>query len=116
MMLRFSRFDLALALACAVPLGFMFVGSGGIVANALVDGVKILWKSNAPTAEDFTAERQAVAMLYRETVAQAQLLAYADDFWLLVAMFAAVPLFLPLMRRVRMPVATAAPVEPREIE
>ena len=50
----------------------------------------------------FTAERRAITMLYRETVAQAQLLAYADDFWLLPMMFAAVPLFFPLMRRIRM--------------
>jgi hypothetical protein len=41
-------------------------------------------------------------MVYRETVAQAQLLAYTDDFWLLALMFAAVPLVLPLMRRVRL--------------
>ena len=53
----------------------------------------------------FTAERRAMAMLYRETVAQAQLLAYADDFWLLAVMFAIVPFFLPLMRRIRMPTA-----------
>ena len=33
-----------------------------------------------------------MAMLYRETVNQAQLLAYADDFWLLAVMFAVVPL------------------------
>ena len=49
-----------------------------------------------------------MAMLYRETMAQAQLLAYADDFWLLAAMFAAVPLLLPLMRRIRMEPSTAA--------
>ncbi len=61
------------------------------------------WATHFATqgADAFTAERQAMAMLYRETVAQAQLLAYADDFWLLAAMFAAVPLFLPLMRRIR---------------
>jgi MFS transporter, DHA2 family, multidrug resistance protein len=53
-------------------------------------------------SDAFTAERRAMAMLYRETVEQAQLLAYADDFWLLAVMFAAVPLFLPLMRRIRM--------------
>jgi hypothetical protein len=41
-------------------------------------------------------------MLYRETVNQAQLLAYADDFWLLAVMFAVVPIFLPLMRRIRL--------------
>jgi DHA2 family multidrug resistance protein len=59
-------------------------------------------------SDTFTAERQAMAMLYRETISQAQLLAYADDFWLLAAMFAAVPLLLPLMRRIRMEPSTAA--------
>jgi DHA2 family multidrug resistance protein len=53
-------------------------------------------------SDTFTAKRQAVAMVYRETVAQAQLLAYTDDFWLLAVMFAAVPLLLPLMRRIRL--------------
>jgi len=56
----------------------------------------------AQGSDAFTAERQAVAMLYRETVNQAQLLAYADDFWLLAVMFAVVPIFLPLMRRIRL--------------
>ncbi len=66
-------------------------------------------------SDAFTAERQAVTMLYRETVEQAQLLAYADDFWMLAVMFAVVPLFLPLMRRIRMEPtssATAAAGEP----
>ena len=31
--------------------------------------------------------RRAMAMLYRETVMQAQLLAYTDDFWLLALLF-----------------------------
>jgi DHA2 family multidrug resistance protein len=53
-------------------------------------------------SDGFTAQQQAMLMLYRETIAQAQLLAYADDFWLLALMFAAVPLFLPLMRRIRL--------------
>jgi DHA2 family multidrug resistance protein len=53
-------------------------------------------------SDAFTAERQAVAMLYRSAVTQAQLLAYADDFWLLAVMFAAVPLLLPFMRRIRL--------------
>ena len=39
-------------------------------------------------------------MLYQDTVGQAQVLAYADDFWLLALLFSIVPLFLPLMRRV----------------
>src|SRR5262245_43199019 len=65
------------------------------------------WTSHFVTqgADTFTAERRAIAMLYRETVTQAQLLAYVDDFWLLAVMFAAVPLFLPLMRRIRVPPA-----------
>jgi len=44
-------------------------------------------------------------------VDQAQLLAYADDFWLLAVMFTLMPLALPLMRRIRlqpMPADTAA--------
>jgi DHA2 family multidrug resistance protein len=62
------------------------------------------WASHFATqgSDAFTAERQAMAMLYRETVTQAQLLAYADDFWLLAVMFALVPLFLPFMRRIRL--------------
>ena len=68
------------------------------------------WASHFVTrgSDAFTAERQAIVMLYRETVTQAQLLAYADDFWLLAMMFASVPLFLPLMRRIRMEPSTAA--------
>jgi hypothetical protein len=58
-------------------------------------------------------------MLYRETVEQAQLLAYADDFWLLAVMFAVMPLLLPLMRRIRLPSAppgTPAPERPAPVE
>jgi len=62
------------------------------------------WVSHFSTrgSDAFTAERQAMAMVYRETVEQAQLLAYTDDFWLLAVMFAAVPLILPFMRRIRL--------------
>jgi DHA2 family multidrug resistance protein len=62
------------------------------------------WASHFATqgSDVFTAERRAVAMLYHETVTQAQLLAYADDFWMLAVMFASVPLLLPFMRRVRL--------------
>ncbi len=75
------------------------------------------WASHFATqgSDAFTAERRAVAMLYRETVAQAQLLAYADDFWLLALLFALVPLFLPFMRRIRLsapPPGGAAATEP----
>jgi hypothetical protein len=47
-------------------------------------------------------------MLYRETVTQAQLMAYTDDFWLLALLFAAVPLLLPFMRRIRLPAPAPA--------
>jgi MFS transporter, DHA2 family, multidrug resistance protein len=51
--------------------------------------------------DSFTAGRRALAMLYRETVVQAQILAYADDFWMLLAAYCAVVLLVPFMRRVR---------------
>jgi len=62
------------------------------------------WISHFATrgSDSFTAERQAIAMVYRETIDQAQLLAYVDDFWMLAVMFAAVPLVLPFMRRIRL--------------
>ncbi len=47
-----------------------------------------------------TAARQGVAMIYRETVAQAQVQAFADDFWLLAMIFIGILMILPLMRRV----------------
>jgi DHA2 family multidrug resistance protein len=61
------------------------------------------WTSHflAHGSDAFTAQRQATAMLYQDAVGQAQVLAYADDFWLLAILFTIVPLFLPLMRRVR---------------
>jgi DHA2 family multidrug resistance protein len=69
------------------------------------------WTSHflAQGADSFTAQRRAVAMLYHDVVSQAQVLAYADDFWLLAILFSIVPLFLPLMRRVH-----AEPIAPRE--
>ena len=68
------------------------------------------WTSYFSTrgTDAFTAERRAVAMLYRETVTQAQLLAYTDAFWLLALLFAAAPLLLPFMRRIRL---SAPPAE-----
>ena len=65
-------------------------------------------------SDTFTAERRAVAMLYRETVTQAQLLAYADDFWMLALMFAVVPLFLPFMRRIRLEAKSPAAAVAKE--
>src|SRR5213596_3416572 len=51
-------------------------------------------------ADSFTAGRQALSMLYRRTLEQAQVLAYADDFWLISIVFLAVLPLIPLMRRV----------------
>ena len=52
-------------------------------------------------ADSFTASRQALATLYRITTEQAQVLAYADDFWLISMIFLAILPLIPLMRRVR---------------
>jgi DHA2 family multidrug resistance protein len=67
-------------------------------------------------ADGVTAGRQALAMLYRETVAQAQVLAFIDDFRLLAAMYAGLVVLILLMRRPRPePADQAAPVEPRAV-
>jgi DHA2 family multidrug resistance protein len=55
----------------------------------------------AQGADSFTAGRRAMAMLYRTTTEQAQLLAYVDDFWLIALVFLAVLPLLPFIRRVR---------------
>jgi DHA2 family multidrug resistance protein len=72
------------------------------------------WTSHFMTSgsDAFTAERRAMATLYRQTLDQAQLLAYADDFWLLAVMFTVVPLLLPLMRRIRMQPRSVAGTSP----
>jgi DHA2 family multidrug resistance protein len=51
-------------------------------------------------ADPFTAERQALGMVYQELKRQAQVLAFADDFWLLFVLFCATLVLLPLLRRV----------------
>jgi MFS transporter, DHA2 family, multidrug resistance protein len=48
-----------------------------------------------------TAARRAMAMVYQKTIEQAQVLAYADDFWLISITFLAILPLVPLMRRVR---------------
>lgn len=58
-------------------------------------------------ADSFTAQRQALAMLYHDTLGQAQVLAYMDDFRLLALFFTAALVLIPFMRRVR-----SEPVEP----
>jgi DHA2 family multidrug resistance protein len=62
----------------------------------------------AQGTDTFTAERRAIAMVYRETIAQAQALAYIDDFWLLTVLFAVIPLLIPFLRRVHVEPAPGA--------
>jgi len=52
-------------------------------------------------ADSFTAQRRALAMVYQEVTRQAQVLAFADDFWLLFVLFCGTILLLPLLERVR---------------
>jgi DHA2 family multidrug resistance protein len=53
-------------------------------------------------ADAYTAERRALGRLYHEVTHQAQLLAFADDFWLLFVVFCATLFLLPILGRVRM--------------
>ncbi len=55
----------------------------------------------AQGADTFTAARRAMAMVYRETITQAQILSYRDDFWLLLVVSCGVLALVPFMRRVR---------------
>jgi DHA2 family multidrug resistance protein len=51
-------------------------------------------------ADAFTAQRRAMATMYGEVTRQAQVLAFADDFWLLFLVFSSTLLLLPLLQRV----------------
>jgi len=53
-------------------------------------------------ADSFTAERRAVSVLYQEVTRQAQLLAFADDFWVLFLLFCGSLVLLPMLSRVRL--------------
>ncbi len=59
-------------------------------------------------ADAFTAQRRAIVAVYREVTQQAQVLAFADDFWLLFLLFCAALALLPLLERVRMHAVPAA--------
>jgi DHA2 family multidrug resistance protein len=63
-----------------------------------------LWTQHFRThgADAITAGQQAVTMLYRETVAQAQVLAFMDDFRLLAMMYACLVGLIFLMHRSRL--------------
>jgi DHA2 family multidrug resistance protein len=55
----------------------------------------------AQGADSFTAERRAIGRLYQQLTQQAQLLAFADLFWMLFLLFCASLVLLPLLQRVR---------------
>jgi DHA2 family multidrug resistance protein len=61
----------------------------------------------AQGSDSFTAERRAIGVLYQEVTRQAQLLAFADDFWLLFLLFSGSLVLLPMLRRVRIGPAAA---------
>ena len=54
-------------------------------------------------ADTVTAGQQAMAMIYRELLTQSQVLAYADDFRLMLVASCLVVVLVPFMRRVRAP-------------
>jgi DHA2 family multidrug resistance protein len=60
-------------------------------------------------ADAFTAERRALAMLYRDTVGQAQVLAYADDFLMISALYWMLLALIIAMQRVRPPEPAESP-------
>jgi DHA2 family multidrug resistance protein len=77
-----------------------------------------LWKEHflAQGADAFTAGRRAVAMLYRDTVAQAQVMAYVDVYFVLVVLFTVILCMLPWMRRVRVDHAPRRPESEGRVE
>jgi DHA2 family multidrug resistance protein len=61
----------------------------------------------AQGSDSFTAQTRAMAMVYQEVTRQAQVLAFADDFWILFVLFSGTLLLLPLLERVRTGPATS---------
>ena len=69
-----------------------------------------MWTNHfvAQGSDPFTAQKRAIGALYHEVTQQAQLLAVADVFFLLLILFCSTLLFLPMLRRVRAPARTVA--------
>jgi DHA2 family multidrug resistance protein len=67
------------------------------------------WAAHFATqgADSFTAQQRALAAVYQEVTRQAQVLAFADDFWLLFLLFCGTLLLLPLLERVHTGPVTA---------
>jgi MFS transporter, DHA2 family, multidrug resistance protein len=72
------------------------------------------WATHFATqgADSFTADRRAMGILYQEVTKQAQLLAFADDFWLLFLLFCGSLALLPMLRRVRIEPSKRKAVDP----
>ena len=87
------------------------LGLAGLVRRGEVSAREVLDAAIARVEACNPTLNAVIAPLYD----QAQLLAYADDFWLLAVMFAAVPLFLPLMRRIRVQPASTSGAEPAPV-
>jgi hypothetical protein len=83
--------------------------TGHVVELLFVDNQPVTRQFLSHGADSFTAERRALLMLYRDTVGQAQVLAYADDFRLFAYLFSVILLLIPLMRRVHAEPIEAAP-------
>ncbi len=67
-------------------------------------------------SDPFTARSRATAMLYHDVQVQAQVLAYADEFWLLSMLFFCVLVWVPFTRRVRSdPAASRRDAEPAAV-
>jgi DHA2 family multidrug resistance protein len=67
----------------------------------------------AQGSDSFTAERRALAMLYHDTLDQAQVLAYEDVYVFLVVLFVGLLFLIPWMRRVRADQTGPAKVDAR---
>jgi hypothetical protein len=65
-------------------------------------------------ADAFTAGRRALGMLYRETLTEAEVLAYVDNFWLLLLAYVSILFLIPFMRRVRRSDAARARTDPHQ--
>ena len=63
--------------------------------------------SCAHGADSFTAQQRALARVYQELTRQAQVLAFADDFWLLFVLFCGSLVLLPTLQRVHIVVVQA---------
>jgi DHA2 family multidrug resistance protein len=75
-------------------------------ATRLGNWTQHFWRQGADT---FTAGRQALGMLYRDAIGQAQVMAFIDDFRLLAVLYASLIVLIPFMQAIH----HEEPSEPR---